>query len=73
MGYADVRAERARELLLASGLTSWQADGAIERFDWIRQGGAGTVTGTVRELTGADPQPLHEWLSEARADFADLA
>jgi NAD(P)H dehydrogenase (quinone) len=71
--YADLPAERARELLLASGLTAWQADGAIERFDWIRQGGADTVTGTVRELTGTDPQPLHEWLSEARADFADLA
>jgi NAD(P)H dehydrogenase (quinone) len=68
--YADLPPERARELLLANGLTPWEADGAIERFDWIRQGGADTVTGAVRELTGADPQPLHEWLTESRATFA---
>jgi NAD(P)H dehydrogenase (quinone) len=68
--YADLPQERARELLLANGLTPWEADGAIERFDWIRQGGADTVTGAVRELTGADPQPLHEWLTESRATFA---
>jgi uncharacterized protein YbjT (DUF2867 family) len=71
--YADLSPERERDLLLFAGRTAWEADGAIERFDWIRQGGADTVTGTVRELTGTDPQPLHEWLSEARADFADLA
>jgi uncharacterized protein YbjT (DUF2867 family) len=71
--YADIPAAQARELLLASGLTAWQADGAIERFDWIRQGGADTVTGTVRELTGADPQPVQEWLGDAREAFADLA
>jgi NAD(P)H dehydrogenase (quinone) len=68
--YADLPQERARELLLANGLTPWEADGAIERFDWIRQGGADTVTGAVRELTGADPQPSHEWLTESRATFA---
>jgi NAD(P)H dehydrogenase (quinone) len=68
--YADLPQERARELLLANGLTPWEADGAIERCDWIRQGGADTVTGAVRELTGADPQPLHEWLTESRATFA---
>jgi len=68
--YSDLPQERARELLLANGLTPWEADGAIERCDWIRQGGADTVTGTVRELTGADPQPLHEWLTESRATFA---
>ena len=53
--YADLPPGRERKLLLASGRARWEADGAIERFDWIRQGGADTVTGTVRELTGADP------------------
>jgi uncharacterized protein YbjT (DUF2867 family) len=69
--YVDLPAERARALLIENGLTPWQADGEIERFDWIRQGGADTVTGTVRELTGADPRPLPEWLGDAREDFAD--
>jgi uncharacterized protein YbjT (DUF2867 family) len=71
VNYVNLPPERARALLLENGLTPWQADGAIERFDWIRQGGASTVTGTVRELTGADPQPLPEWLSDAREDFAE--
>lgn len=67
--YEDQSPERAREAMLAAGLTPWQADGNLERFDWIRQGGAATVTGTVRDLTGADPRPLQDWLSDSRASF----
>jgi uncharacterized protein YbjT (DUF2867 family) len=70
--YADLPPARERELLLASGRTPWEADGAIERFDWIRQGGANSVTGTVRELTGAGPRPLQEWLGDSRQTFAGL-
>ena len=67
--YADQPASQARDRMLASGVSQWQADGNLELFDWIRQGGADTVTGTVREVTGADPQPAADWLEEARADF----
>ena len=70
--YADLPKERERELLLAGGRTPWEADGAIERFDWIRQGGARTVTGTVRGLTGAGPRPLDQWLADSRETFAGL-
>ncbi|HEY1669444.1 MAG TPA: NmrA family NAD(P)-binding protein [Trebonia sp.] len=70
--YAQVPPQRERELLLASGRTPWEADGAIERFDWIRRGGADSVTATVTELTGADPRPLQEWLGDSREEFADL-
>jgi erythromycin esterase-like protein len=55
--------------MLASGLSPWQADGNLELFDWIRQGGANTVTATVRELTGADAQLVEDWLDESRASF----
>jgi NAD(P)H dehydrogenase (quinone) len=67
--YTDQPAERARELMLGSGLSRWQADGNLELFDWIRQGGADTVTTAVRELTGADPQPVQDWLEESRQSF----
>ena len=67
--YADLPAARIRDLLLESGRTPWQADGDVERFDWIKDGGAATVTGTFREFTGADPRPLDEWLADARATF----
>jgi len=67
--YADLPAARIHDLLLESGRTPWQADGDLERFAWIRQGGAATVTGTVREFTGADPRPLEEWLADSRATF----
>jgi NAD(P)H dehydrogenase (quinone) len=69
VGYTDQSAHRARELMLARGLSPWQADGNLELFDWIRQGGANTVTATVRELTGADAQPVEDWLDESRAGF----
>ena len=67
--YSDQPPERLREQLLAGGVGAWQADGNLELFDWIRQGGADNVTTTVREVTGADPQPLQDWLEESRADF----
>jgi uncharacterized protein YbjT (DUF2867 family) len=71
--YANLSEERERKLLLANGRTPWEADGAIERFEWIRHGGADTVTGTVRELTGADPRPVQEWLADSRETFDGLA
>jgi uncharacterized protein YbjT (DUF2867 family) len=67
--YTDQPPDRAREQLLASGVSAWQADGNLELFDWIRQGGADTVTAAVREVTGADPRPVQDWLEESRADF----
>jgi NAD(P)H dehydrogenase (quinone) len=67
--YTDEPPGRARELMLASGVSPWQADGNLELFDWIRQGGADTVTAAVRELTGADPQPVQDWLEESRQSF----
>ena len=69
VSYEDQPAERARKLMLASGLSRWKADGNLELFEWIRQGGANTVTTGVREVTGADPQAVEDWLSEARASF----
>lgn len=77
VGYTDQPPERLRAQLLASGVSPWRADGNLELFDWIRQGGADNVTTTVREVTGADPQPVQDWLEESRADFevppADLS
>ena len=67
--YTDQAPERARELMLASGVSPWRADGNLELFDWIRQGGADNVTATVREVTGADPQPVQDWLEESREEF----
>jgi uncharacterized protein YbjT (DUF2867 family) len=67
--YTDQPVGRARELMLAGGLSPWKADGNLELFDWIRQGGADTVTATVRELTGADARPVEDWLEESRAGF----
>ena len=68
--YADLPADRIRDLLLERGRSPWQADGDVERFEWIRQGGGATVTGTVRELTGADPRSLVDWLGDSRATFS---
>lgn len=67
--YQDQPAGQARELMLARGLTRWEADGSLELFDWVRQGGADTVTDDVREVTGADPRPVADWLGNARAVF----
>jgi NAD(P)H dehydrogenase (quinone) len=69
VSYEDQPVERARELMLASGLSQWKVDGNLELFEWIRQGGANTVTTAVREMTEADPQSVEDWLSEARASF----
>jgi NAD(P)H dehydrogenase (quinone) len=67
--FEDQPPGRALEVMLAAGLDRWQADGMLELFEWIREGGADTVTDTVREVTGAEPQPLEDWLGESRASF----
>lgn len=67
--YEHQSARRARELMLASGMGRWEADGELELFEWVRHGGADTVTDTVREVTGADPRPIQDWLSDERASF----
>jgi NAD(P)H dehydrogenase (quinone) len=55
--------------LLASGVSRWEADGVLELYEWIRQGGADTVTTDVRLVTGSDPRPIEDWLDESRASF----
>jgi uncharacterized protein YbjT (DUF2867 family) len=67
--YADQQAGQARDAMLASGLDGWQADGCLELFEWIRNGGMDTVTDAVRDVTGVDPRPIEEWLGKARASF----
>jgi NAD(P)H dehydrogenase (quinone) len=69
--YADAEPAQARQDMLASGASPWQADGNLELFEWIRAGGAATLTTAVRELTGADPQPVDDWLDDARASFLE--
>ncbi len=67
--YTDLPAERAREQMLGSGLTSWQVEGTLEWFDWIRSGAADSVTTDVREVTGQDPRPIEDWLDDSRSAF----
>jgi len=67
--YDDLAEAQAKEQMQASGLSPWQVDGNLELFDWIRHGATDSVTSTVRELTGDDPQTIEDWLSEMRAAF----
>jgi NAD(P)H dehydrogenase (quinone) len=67
--YQDMPEHVAREQMLASGLSPWQCDGAIELYDWIRNGGADSVTSSVLDLTGQEPHSLDDWLSEMRSEF----
>ena len=67
--YEDLPEAQAKEHMLASGLDPWQADGTLELFDWIRHGATDAVTSAVREVTGDDPHPIEDWLSERRAAF----
>jgi NAD(P)H dehydrogenase (quinone) len=67
--YDDLAEAQAKEQMQASGLSAWQVDGNLELFDWIRHGGTDSVTSTVRDLTGDDPQTIEDWLSEMRAAF----
>jgi NAD(P)H dehydrogenase (quinone) len=69
--YTNQAPTKARAAMLASGVSPWQADGNLELFDWIRAGGAATVTASVRELTGAEPRPLEDWLDEERGSFLE--
>ena len=67
--YQDLPEQVAREQMLASGLSPWQTEGTVELFDWIRNGGADSVTSWVPELTGSTARPVEDWLSELRGAF----
>jgi uncharacterized protein YbjT (DUF2867 family) len=67
--YEDLPEAQAKEHMLASGLSPWQVDGTLELFDWIRHDATDSVTPAVRDITGNDPRPLEDWLSEQRAAF----
>ncbi len=73
VGYTDLPATQARAELLASGLSQWEVDGALELHDWVRQGGAATVTADVPEVTGHPAQPVEDWLDANRAAFLGVA
>jgi NAD(P)H dehydrogenase (quinone) len=69
--YSDLPPDKALEAMLAGGLPRWRADGMLELFEWIRAGGAEGVTRNVLELTGSEPQPLADWLNDARMSFLE--
>lgn len=53
------------DALVAAGHRPHLVKIAVDGFN----GGADTVSSTVRDMTGADPQPVEDWLSESRAAF----
>lgn len=55
--YADLLADQVRAEWQAAGRPQRQVDGMLERFEWVRAGGASTVTSDVREATGRDRAP----------------
>jgi uncharacterized protein YbjT (DUF2867 family) len=67
--YADLPADQARAEWQAARMPQWQVDGMLELFEWVRAGGASTVTSDVRDATGRDPRPIQDWLQEMRGAF----
>ena len=67
--YVEVPPEQARQAMLADGMPEWHVEGEIELSDWIRHGATDGVSEDVREVTGADPRPIEDWLSELRGAF----
>lgn len=67
--YDPVAPEFARSALRRDGLSSWQVDGHLELYEWIRTDAMAGVTEATRRTTGHEPRPLEEWLDEARATF----
>ena len=47
-------------------------DGALELYDWVRQGGAAKVTADVPEVTGHPATRVEDWLDDNRAAFLDF-
>ncbi|HEY0485913.1 MAG TPA: NmrA family NAD(P)-binding protein [Mycobacteriales bacterium] len=67
--YADLPVEQFRADLRASGMDPWDVEGLVEMYEWIRGGGADTVTDEVTKATGEDARPVEDWLSELRGAF----
>ena len=53
--YVEVPIEAARAAMASAGMNEWTADALVELFNFYKDGGAGQVRDTVREVTGRDP------------------
>jgi len=62
--------EDARAGMLQRGLPEFYADALIEVSRAYRDGGVDTVTSTVRDLTGREPNTFEQFVREHRAAFA---
>ena len=67
--FAGLTDEQARAGMLRGGLPEFYADALVEVGRAYRNGGAGTVTSTVRDLTGQAPVSFEQFVRDHRAVF----
>jgi uncharacterized protein YbjT (DUF2867 family) len=67
--YEPLQERVAADQMLASGLSPWQAEGTLELFEWVRDGGLDSVSSSVPELTGAAGRSIEDWLEDSRSVF----
>ncbi|WP_028921007.1 SDR family oxidoreductase [Pseudonocardia acaciae] len=68
--FVELTDEQARAAMLQRGLPEFYADALIEVSRAYRDGGAETVTTTVRTLTDRDPVTFERFVRDHRASFA---
>jgi uncharacterized protein YbjT (DUF2867 family) len=69
--YTNLAPGSARKRLRAERLPSWQIDGELELFEWIRNGGFDLVSPELPALIGRQGRPVAAWLSDTRGAFLE--
>ena len=68
--FAGLTDEEARAGMLRAGLPEFHVDALVKVGRAYRNGGAGTVTSTVHDLTGHPPVGFEQFVRDHRAVFA---
>jgi uncharacterized protein YbjT (DUF2867 family) len=62
--YVPVPDDVARDAMVKQGMPEWVADGIVELYRAMREGGTGDVTDDFRRLVGRPPRSLDQFLRE---------
>ena len=70
MSFIDVPAQAFAAALSGAGVPQWQVDGLIEDYAHYSRGEAGSVSKTVREVTGTDARDFSTFARDYAPAFS---
>ncbi len=69
IGFQNISSSEMREALLGFHMAEWQADGLVEDYEQYKRGEAGTVSDTVKKITGPSARSFRSFADDFKSAF----